>query len=106
MQLVVTRSYPPEIGGMQNLMWGLTKTLSKHDLIKDKCERKADLILILRMLNLFETKISLKILDNLLPSAEKYCIATLRYNHKYSFIENKIHIHPLDSFINKRLMEK
>ena len=34
MHLVVTRSYPPEIGGMQNLMWGLTKTLSKHDLIK------------------------------------------------------------------------
>ena len=34
MHLVVTRSYPPEIGGMQNLMWGLTKSLSKHDLIK------------------------------------------------------------------------
>ena len=34
MHLVVTRSYPPDIGGMQNLMWGLTKTLSKHDLIK------------------------------------------------------------------------
>jgi len=34
MHLVVTRSYPPEIGGMQNLMWGLTNSLSKHDLIK------------------------------------------------------------------------
>ena len=34
MHLVVTRSFPPEIGGMQNLMWGLTNTLSKHDLIK------------------------------------------------------------------------
>ncbi len=34
MHLVVTRSYPPEIGGMQNLMWGLTCSLSKHDLIK------------------------------------------------------------------------
>ena len=34
MHLVVTRSYPPEIGGMQNLMWGLTNYLSKHDLIK------------------------------------------------------------------------
>jgi len=34
MHLVVTRSYPPEVGGMQNLMWGLTNSLSKHDLIK------------------------------------------------------------------------
>ena len=34
MHLFVTRSYPPEIGGMQNLMWGLTNSLSKHDLIK------------------------------------------------------------------------
>ena len=34
MHLVITRSYPPEIGGMQNLMWGLTNSLSKHDLIK------------------------------------------------------------------------
>ena len=24
MYLIVTRSFPPEIGGMQNLMWGLT----------------------------------------------------------------------------------
>ena len=24
MYLIVTRSFPPEIGGMQNLMWSLT----------------------------------------------------------------------------------
>ena len=29
MYLIATRSFPPEIGGMQNLMWGLTKELSK-----------------------------------------------------------------------------
>ena len=34
MYLIVTRSFPPEIGGMQNLMWGLTYTLSKHDMVK------------------------------------------------------------------------
>ena len=34
MYLVVTRSFPPEIGGMQNLMWGLTKELSKDYMIK------------------------------------------------------------------------
>ena len=34
MHLIVTRSFPPEVGGMQNLMWGLTNSLSKHKLIK------------------------------------------------------------------------
>ena len=34
MYLIVTRSFPPEIGGMQNLMWGLTNELSKHYMLK------------------------------------------------------------------------
>ena len=34
MYLIVTRSFPPEIGGMQNLMWGLTYSLAKYDLVK------------------------------------------------------------------------
>ena len=34
MYLVVTRSFPPELGGMQNLMWGLTKSISKYNLTK------------------------------------------------------------------------
>ena len=34
MYLIVTRSFPPEIGGMQNLMWGLTKELSKNFMLK------------------------------------------------------------------------
>ena len=34
MYLIVTRSFPPEVGGMQNLMWGLTYSLSKHDMVK------------------------------------------------------------------------
>ena len=34
MYLIITRSFPPEIGGMQNLMWGLTKELSKDYMIK------------------------------------------------------------------------
>ena len=34
MYLIVTRSFPPEVGGMQNLMWGLTYSLSKYDLVK------------------------------------------------------------------------
>jgi phosphatidylinositol alpha-1,6-mannosyltransferase len=34
MHLIVTRSFPPELGGMQNLMWGLSKELSKNFMIK------------------------------------------------------------------------
>ena len=34
MYLIITRSFPPEVGGMQNLMWGLTNALSKHYMLK------------------------------------------------------------------------
>ena len=34
MYLIITRSFPPEVGGMQNLMWGLARSLAKIDLIK------------------------------------------------------------------------
>ena len=34
MNLIITRSFPPSIGGMQNLMWGLANSISKLDLIK------------------------------------------------------------------------
>ena len=34
MYLIITRSFPPEIGGIQNLMWGLTNALSKHYMVK------------------------------------------------------------------------
>jgi len=34
MYIVITRSFPPEVGGMQNLMWGLANSLSKYYMIK------------------------------------------------------------------------
>ena len=34
MYLIVTRSFPPEVGGIQNLIWGLSNALSKHFMIK------------------------------------------------------------------------
>ncbi len=34
MYLIATRSFPPEVGGMQSLMWGLSKELSKNVMIK------------------------------------------------------------------------
>ena len=34
MYLIITRSFPPELGGMQSLMWGLAKEMSKSFMIK------------------------------------------------------------------------
>ena len=34
MYLIITRSFPPSIGGMQNLMWGLVNELSRLDIVK------------------------------------------------------------------------
>jgi len=34
MYLIVTRSFPPELGGMQSLMWGLASEMSKNFMIK------------------------------------------------------------------------
>jgi phosphatidylinositol alpha-1,6-mannosyltransferase len=34
MYLIATRAFPPELGGMQSLMWGLTKEMSKNFMIK------------------------------------------------------------------------
>jgi len=34
MYLIITRSFPPELGGMQSLMWGLARELSKNFMIK------------------------------------------------------------------------
>ena len=34
MYLIVTRAFPPELGGIQSLMWGLAKEMSKNFMIK------------------------------------------------------------------------
>ena len=34
MHLIVTRTFPPEVGGMQSLMYGLAKSLSENVMIK------------------------------------------------------------------------
>ena len=34
MYLIITRAFPPELGGMQSLMWGLTKEMAKNFMIK------------------------------------------------------------------------
>ena len=34
MYLIITRSFPPEVGGMQNHLWGFSKELSKNFMVK------------------------------------------------------------------------
>ena len=34
MNLIITRNFPPDVGDMQNLMFGLTKSLSEHMMVK------------------------------------------------------------------------
>ena len=34
MNLIITTTFPPNVGGMQNLMWGLARSLSKLDMVK------------------------------------------------------------------------
>ncbi|MDA7714557.1 glycosyltransferase family 4 protein [Candidatus Pelagibacter sp.] len=34
MYIIITKTFPPEVGGMQNLMWGLSNEISKHHMIK------------------------------------------------------------------------
>ena len=34
MYIIVTRTFPPDLGGMQSLMWGLSREMSKNFMIK------------------------------------------------------------------------
>ena len=46
MYLIVTRSFPPDTGGMQSLMWGLTNTISKNYMVKvfaDESDKNKDI---------------------------------------------------------------
>ena len=46
MYLIATRSFPPDSGGMQSLMWGLTNTISKNYMVKvfaDESDKNKDI---------------------------------------------------------------
>ena len=47
MFIVSTRNFPPEVGGMQNLMGGLSEALQKHGPVKvfaDACKNLMNMI--------------------------------------------------------------
>jgi len=124
MYLVVTRSFPPEVGGMQNHLWGFSKELSKNFMIKvfaDYIEghksfdeqasftiervggpkilrkyRKASLVDEFTKDNKVEGIIAdhWKSLENLKNNKKKYCL-----------IHGKEINHPKGSGINKRIIK-
>jgi phosphatidyl-myo-inositol dimannoside synthase len=124
MYLIVTRSFPPEVGGMQNHLWGFSKELSKNFMIKifaDYIEghksfdeqasftiervggpkvlrkyRKASLVDEFTKENKVEGIIAdhWKSLENLKSNKKKYCL-----------IHGKEINHPKGSGINKRIIK-
>jgi phosphatidylinositol alpha-1,6-mannosyltransferase len=124
MYLIVTRSFPPEVGGMQNHLWGFSKELSKNFMIKvfaDYIEghksfdeqasftiervggpkilrkyRKANLVDEFTKENKVEGIIfdHWKSLENLKNNKKKYCL-----------IHGKEINHPKGSGINKRILK-
>jgi phosphatidylinositol alpha-1,6-mannosyltransferase len=124
MYLIVTRSFPPEVGGMQNHLWGFSNELSKNFMIKvfaDYIEghksfdeqasftiervggpkilrkyRKASLVDEFTKENKVEGIIAdhWKSLEHLKTSKKKYCL-----------IHGKEINHPKGSGINKRLLK-
>ena len=70
--------------------------IHKHDLVNDAIKEKADLLINMRMLNLFDENTSTKILNNILCATKKYCILSLRHwLNEPTYIENKIWIQNL-----------
>ena len=124
MYLIVTRAFPPELGGMQSLMWGLTKEMSKNFMIKvfadyqenhkefDKNEnfsiervggikflrkiRKAQLVNEFLKENKVQGLIAdhWKSLELINTDKKKYCL-----------IHGKEINHPKESFLNKRVIK-
>lgn len=73
----------------------------KHDLVNEKIKERADLSIIMRMLNLFDEENTIKILKNILEATETYSLVGLRYwKQSPEHIENKITIQNFDAISN------
>ena len=128
MYLIVTKTFPPEVGGMQNLMWGLANELSKHYMIKVyadyhenhklfdeqvsfSIERVGGIKLLRKyrkaqLINEFikENKIDGIIADHW-KSLEKINSDLLKNKKTICLIHSKEINHPVNSSINKRVLK-
>ena len=123
MYLVITRSFPPELGGMQSLMWGLAKELSKTFLIKvfadhidghKEFDEKASftiervggikLLSIYRIAQLINEYIKKTKVDGIIADHWKSLEHVKTSKKKYCLIHSKEINHPKGSAQNKRVI--
>ena len=129
MYLIITRNFPPEIGGMQILMWGLSNSLAKygavkvfaenhkdaidHDKnVKYKIERVGGLKIFrkFRKANLIneylkENKSITTVIADHWKSLEKINSYLLKNKKTICLIHSKEINHPIDTKLNKRVLE-
>ena len=125
MYLIVTRSFPPELGGMQSLMWGLTKEMSKNFMIKvfadyqenhkefDKkenfsIERVGGIKFLrkIRKAQLINEYLKEKKVQGVIADHWKSLELINTDNKKYCLIHGKEINHPKGSSINKRIIRR
>ena len=123
MYLIVTRSFPPELGGMQSLMWGLSRELSKNFMIKvfaDYVEKHKDfdeqasfsierirgikLLRKYRKAQLVNEYIKENKIDGIIADHWKSLELIKTSKKKYCLIHSKEINHPKGSSQNKRLI--
>ena len=124
MYLIVTRSFPPELGGMQSLMWGLSRELSKNFMIKvfaDYVEKHKDfdeqasfsierirgikLLRKYRKAQLVNEYIKENKIDGIIADHWKSLELIKTSKKKYCLIHSKEINHPKGSSQNKRLID-
>ncbi len=124
MYLVITRSFPPELGGMQSLVWGLAKKLSENFLIKVFADYHKDhkefdnkvnfsierirgfkLIRKIRKSQLINEYLRENKVKGLIADHWKSLELIETKNKKYCLIHGKEINHPKGSPINKRILK-
>ena len=123
MYLIVTRSFPPEIGGMQNLMWGLSRELSKNFMIKVFADHVEDhknfdeqasfsiervggikLLRKYRKAQLINEYVKENKIDGIIADHWKSLELIKTFKKKYCLIHSKEINHPKGSSQNKRVV--
>jgi phosphatidylinositol alpha-1,6-mannosyltransferase len=124
MYLIVTRSFPPELGGMQSLMWGLAKEMSKNFMIKvfadyqDKhkefdqkvsfsIERVGGIKFLrkIRKAQLINEFLKQNKVQGIIADHWKSLELIQSNKKKYCFIHGKEINHPINSSQNKRILK-
>ncbi len=124
MYLIITRSFPPELGGMQSLMWGLSRELSKNFMIKVfadhieghkefdeqasfSIERVGGIKLLrkYRKAQLINEFIKENKIEGIIADHWKSLELIKTYKKKYCLIHSKEINHPKGSSQNKRVIE-